>query len=137
MGKYALMILTAIFLLGADVPKQGAFANDKTVGEKLREAFPGGEVENSPIVIYFRSKRLLIAADEIIFEADGKVKLTGCAIARFPATTESAKVSRPTTIRCQFARIKLDRPAHSIEELLHRKIVSVELSGGVRLSFKD
>ncbi len=44
MGRDALRILTAIFLLAADVPKQAAFADVTTVGEKVREAFPGGEV---------------------------------------------------------------------------------------------
>lgn len=138
MGKCTWMILTVIFLLSADVPKQVAFADDTTVGEKLREAFPGGEVEKSPIRIYFQSKRLLIAAEQISIETDGEVKLTGCAIARFQAPKESDKASRPTTIRCKFARIKLHRPAACFTpDLIRRNIESIELSGGVRLTFEE
>jgi hypothetical protein len=141
MSRYALVILAASFLLllGADVPKREARANGDTVGEKLRKAFPGGEVENAPIRLDIRSKRLLIAADRMTLEADGRVKLVGCAIARFQAPKGASKEALPTTIRCQFAHIKLDRPIHTLtpSELSGRKIVSVELSGGIHFTFED
>jgi hypothetical protein len=140
MSRYALIILVASFPLiaGADVSKREALANGDTVGEKLRKAFPGSDVENAPIRLDIRSKRLLIPADRMILEADGRVKLVGCAIARSQAPKESGEPSLPTTIRCQFALIKFDRPVHSFSPAEFRhKIVSVELSGGVHLTFDE
>ncbi|HTU16826.1 MAG TPA: hypothetical protein VMG10_02085 [Gemmataceae bacterium] len=137
MGKSTLMIVAMVVLFGVVASTEVALARDNTVDEKLREAFPGGEVDKAPIVLYQHSKRLLIAAEQVIIEADGKVKLVGCAIARFQASKKPGKASPPTVIRCQFARIKLDRPAHSTDKLLRGKIVSVELSGGVRLRFEE
>jgi hypothetical protein len=166
MGKYAVTFLTVSLLQGADTPRQGAdvpthgaLPNDNTVtvspkqevdvpgrggrpncgtvDEQLREAFPGGEVERASIRLVIRSKRLLVAADQISFDADGKVKLVGCGIIRFQAPKGSGKALQPTAIRCESARVTFDRPIHTDSDLGLGKFVSIELSGGVRLSLEE
>ncbi len=137
MGMYTMTILTVFLFLGADSPQEVPRTQDKTVGEKLREAFPGSGVENASIRWDIRSKHLLVTADKFLIEADGRVRVEDCAIARFQPPMGSAKALQPTTIRCQYAIITLDRPAICYTDMACRKIVSIELSGGVRLAFEE
>jgi hypothetical protein len=67
-------------------------------------------------------------------EADGRIKLIDCAIARFPEGEAPGKGVKPTTIRSENAYLTLDNAARSVTDLASRKILSVELAGGVSLS---
>lgn len=104
---------------------------------KMKQAFPDGEFFSAPIRLWWPSKRLLIVGESFRLGDDGRIKLSWCAFARFPEKAHAD--AAPTTIRCESACLELDRPISSLclFALGTRKIVSVELAGGVNLSFAE
>jgi hypothetical protein len=135
MAKYAIFLVMVALLAVVDAPAR-AVAEEGTADQKLRQAFPGSEVSAAAIKLEVRSQGLLIAASALAVEADGRVKVSDCAIARFPTGETAGARVRPTTIRSEHAYFKLDGAIRSVADLATCKILSVELAGGesVRLA---
>jgi hypothetical protein len=110
-------------------PKSGA-----KIDKKLRLVF-GEECQELQMIIKMdlRLKGLVFAANEVSFEKDGQVTFTPGSIARFDK--ERGGRDRPgiTILRSSRARLILDRPITSPTELGDRKILAIELSGGLRV----
>jgi len=132
MGKYAVVLGVVALLAAVDAPRR-AVAEEGTVDQKLRQAFPGSEVSAAAIKLEVRSKGLVIAASAMAVEADGRVKLSDCCIARFPTGETAGAGVRPTTIRSEYASFKLDGAVRSVTDLASRKILSIELAAGVSM----
>jgi hypothetical protein len=132
MGKYAVLFLVIAVLVMGNAPRKAA-AEEGLVDRKLRQAFPGSTLSAATIKLEVRSKGLLIAASAVAIEPDGRVRFTDCAIARFPRG-EAGKGVKPTTIRSEYASFMPDRAVRSITELGSRKILAVELAGGVSVT---
>jgi hypothetical protein len=80
---------------------------------------------------------LLIAAETLEdFLPDGRVKLKNFMLAQLVAKAEN---SPPTTMRADYAIITYDRPVSSLGDWLRiaHRIKSIELSGGMNVTWKD
>jgi len=103
--------------------------------KKLRLAFGDDCPE---LRSYFKldvgSRGLVLTADDFHLEPDGRVKLTRCSIALFATGGGGADAPPITTIRSDSAFLKLDRPINWLHELGKRKIVSVEVAGGLHVT---
>jgi hypothetical protein len=132
MRKYAIAFLAVGLLGAAPVPRSVSPRTGAALDHKLQQAFPGTEVSMAPIRIDLPGPGLVIAASAMSVEADGRIKFTDCAIAHFPGS-EGGRAARPTAIRSAHAYFRLDRPAASLADLGDRKVLAVELAGGVRL----
>lgn len=108
---------------------------DDITDKVLQKAF-GENCEESrrTIKIYLGSKGLAMAAEKLTIEPDGRVKFTPFSMAHIGKTGE--KESAIITVQSEWALLKLDQPIVDLLELRKRKIMSVELPGGVRLGIK-
>jgi hypothetical protein len=109
-----------------------AAAEKGSVDQKLREAFPDSELSAAAVKLEIRSQGLVITAATIAVAHDGRVRLDDCVIARF--LREGGKWGKPTTIRSVYAHFTLDGPVRSITDLANRRILAVELAGGVHMT---
>jgi hypothetical protein len=134
MLRFLLPLFVISLLVGADSAKKAEPVSDRNV-ERLRKAFPGDEIVNADCKLEFRSKGLLIAANEIAFDG-GRMKLADCGIVQFEKDQEQGKDSRPTAIRSSTVFLTFDKPISAVADLGNRTIVSAELAGGVRLIFE-
>jgi len=101
---------------------------------KLRLAFGDNCQElKATIKLVLASRGLVLAADTFNIEEDGRLKFTPCSIALFSAGDGDATAPPITTIRSVSAFLQLDRPINTLWALGDRKIVSVELAGGMRV----
>jgi hypothetical protein len=125
----------------ATAPKDGpkeARPAVSPIEARLRQAFPGDDRPlHAAIRLDHRSKRLLIAAETFTVCEDGRVRLTDCAIARFARGGDAGKAVPVTAVRAPEALIRLDKPIGKFADLGARTIMSVDLTGGVRLTFED
>ena len=99
--------------------------------QRLELAFgkDSDEVKKAPIKLNVPSRQLVLAASTFDILDDGRVKLTGCWYASF----DKEKI---TTIRCNEATVSLDGSITGLAELSRRKILAIEPSGGVRITFR-
>ncbi|HYT93150.1 MAG TPA: hypothetical protein VEL76_30815 [Gemmataceae bacterium] len=102
--------------------------------DKLRQAFGERcpEVERA-IKLELRKRGLLLTADEATFEADGRLRLSPCSIARFGNQKGTTDTPVVTTLRSQHAYLTLDRPLGSFDDLGSCELLTIELTGGMRL----
>ena len=102
--------------------------------KKLRLAFGDKCPELDRCVkIDIQWEGLLIAANHFLIEPDGRLKFTPFSIAYIGKDDGKSRPTEITTLRSKFARITLDRPFKSLTDLDSRKIVAIELAGGMRL----
>jgi hypothetical protein len=122
-----------------DVPaKKAEPAPVSSLEARLRHAFPGDDRPlHAAIRLDYRPKRLLIAAETFTVCEDGRVRMTDCAIACFAKGGDAGKASPVTAVRAPEALIRLDKPVTNFADLGARKILSVDLPGGVRLTFEE
>jgi RNA polymerase sigma factor (sigma-70 family) len=122
-------------------PPKSPSGKERLVDEKLdldrrlKLTFPDMEVSNAVVKLEIRAQGLLIAATIFSLEADGRVKLTDCAVARMGKGIDPAKPWRATTMRSEFVLLRLDQPVRNVADLCSRRVVTAELAGGVRVSF--
>lgn len=127
-------ILAIVFLTASDVSQRATPPESPSVVEKLRLAFPDGAASNATFKVEIRTKGLVIAYDHFSIERDGRLKLFPCFIARFQEANSASSGSRPTSIRSPVAFVTLDEPLRALSDLGNRKIISVDLEGGLRLT---
>jgi hypothetical protein len=105
---------------------------DFALEQKFDQALPSNDVYFPlPIKIDMKSERLILAANKAAVEADGRIRLEDCALARFDA--DGSKV---TAIRSPQAFITLEDPVRSVRDLGAARIRVVEFADGVRMDFK-
>jgi hypothetical protein len=127
MIRYAVSVVVAALVVG------GARAGEP-VDDLLRRAFPDAPPLHAPIKIHWQAQGILVTAHTVEVLADGRVRLTDCTFARFPAGGDSP--AAPTTARSPRADLTLDTPARRLTDLSGRKLSSAELDGGIRLEFQ-
>jgi hypothetical protein len=127
MARYMVSVLAAAVLAG------GARGGEP-VDDLLRRAFPDAAPVQAPIKASWRAQGLLVTAANFEILPDGRVRLTDCAVARFPAAGDGA--ARPTTARSPRADLTFDAPVRRLTDLSGRKVVSADLGAGVRLEFE-
>jgi hypothetical protein len=127
MSKYAVLLLVAALLFTGDASRK-VTAAEGGGGQKLREALPGSQFSAAAVKLEDRSKALVISASTITVAPDGRVRLNDCTIARY------RKGGKPTTIQSEYAYFTLDGVVRSITDLARRRILAVELAGGVSMT---
>jgi hypothetical protein len=133
MLRFLLPFFATCLLVGADSPKKADVVPER-IRERLRDAFPGDKIVNAD-TLFIRSKRLLIAFNQMTFEG-GRMKLTDCAIVQIEKEEGQGKTSRPTAVRASEAYLTFDKPLSAIADLGNQIIVSAELPGGILLAFE-
>jgi hypothetical protein len=134
MGKHALLVLVSVLLLGVAglagaAPEKADDGPDTNT--LFRKAFPGDKrVLHSAIKFHRVRKGLLMAAETFTVSEDRRIMLTDFAMAWVGKGDDEV----PTALRSSAAVITLDRPIEKFEEFGTRKIVSIELAGGVRIT---
>jgi RNA polymerase sigma factor (sigma-70 family) len=110
---------------------------DTALEDKLRKACPGVDVDGFSIKIECGRQRLVIAANTMTVQPDGRIRFEDCVVARLPLARDGAKSGSPTTIRSEHALVKLENPAHTVTDLGTGTILAVEFADGVRMNLKD
>ncbi len=136
MGKYALAFLGVGFLVAAEPAPKPTTESGNTLNQKLQQTFTDLEVANAAVKMEIGSQGLLLAASAVSIEADGRVKLTDCALARFGKAADPTNPRRATTLRSEYVLLEVDQPIRTMTELGSRRILSAELAGGVQVNFK-
>ncbi len=124
MVRFLLPLFVICLLVGADSGKKAESVSDRNM-ERLRKAFPGDEIVNADFKLEFRSKGLLIAANETTIDG-GRMRLADCAIVQFEKDQGQGKYSRPTAIRSSQVFLTFDKPISAVADLGNRTIVSAE-----------
>lgn len=103
----------------------------RDVERKLRLAFGEDckEVAEAAIKVEIRSKNLVLAANSFRVEPDGRVRFAPCWMVYGGAAGESM------TLRCREATFTFDGPVRELAEMGRRRVLALEPSGNVRLSF--
>ncbi len=105
---------------------------------KLRQAFGEGspEVKSRKFKLEVEPKGIVLAAQEVTIEPDGRAKLVPFSVAVFskekgdkPANT----YPEITTIQAEKAYLTFDRPLRSITEMGNRKITGGEMTGNIKI----
>ncbi|HEV8061433.1 MAG TPA: hypothetical protein VGP68_16255 [Gemmataceae bacterium] len=105
---------------------------------KLRLAFGEGspEVKSRKFKLEIESKGLVLAAQEVTIEPDGKAKLVPFSVAVFskdkgekPANT----FPEITTIQADTAYLTFNRPLKSLTDMNDRKIIFGDLTGNIKI----
>jgi hypothetical protein len=104
--------------------------------QKLQQAF-GTDCDELRwgLKMLFRDKGLVLAAEKLTMETDGRVKLTPCSIAHF--TNNSNSKLQIVTTRSEWVLLALDRPIQNLSELASSKILAAEFPGGLKVQFKE
>jgi hypothetical protein len=100
---------------------------------KLRKAFPGDAAVVNSRFVWFSKDGVLVAFSQFKLCEDGRLLVTDCYIARWPAKAEPS--AQPTAVRSNRAYLKLSVPIKRIEDIRDRKLLNAELDAGVRLDF--
>ncbi len=135
MSKFALPILTVVFLTSAEPTPKAAAQCGTAIDRKLKQAFSDSAVKDAAVKLEFRSQGLLLAASSVTIEPDGRIKLTDCAVARFGEGADPARPGRLTTMRSTQVTLALDKPINGLTDLGDRRVLSAELAGGIRMTF--
>jgi hypothetical protein len=134
MGKDALTVLVSVLLLGVAGLAGAAEKAEKgpDLETRFRKAFPGDDrVLQLAIRFDHRRKGLLMAAESFTVLDDGRVGLTDFAMAWVGKGDSKSPV---TAVRSAHAVLTLDKPIARFHEVGSRKILSIELANGVRLT---
>jgi RNA polymerase sigma factor (sigma-70 family) len=103
-------------------------ASHAVVNRTLRTAFGRDCKEvQSAIKLEFRSRGLVLAADAMNFEGDGRPVLFPCRLAMFDGTA----------VRGDKVRLTFDGPVRTPADMGRRKITAVEPVGNVRITFPE
>jgi lipopolysaccharide export system protein LptA len=106
-----------------------------TVDQKLQTAFHGPCREvNWPIKLDLRSRGIVLAAEQCVFEPDGRVKLQPFSIAIFGKDNAHSPFPEINTVRSNFAYLTFDRPIRHATEIGNRKITHGELVGAIQIT---
>ncbi len=102
--------------------------------QKVKQAF--GDDIKGELRLYVPKQGLVLVTDSFTFEADGRLKLTPCAVAWFEKGKEGAEARLLTSVRSGHAYLTVDRPITNPMDLGNCRFVILELEGGMRLEFK-
>jgi RNA polymerase sigma factor (sigma-70 family) len=101
----------------------------------LRAAFADdNELEKAAVKVLFRGDGLVLAADRITVEKAGQLRCAPCWVVRFGPTRPDGTRS-VTAVRSREACLTLDRRVNTVAELAERRVINVEPSGDVRVTF--
>lgn len=128
MATFATLLVVMLVSTGAPAP---------VVDQKLEMAFGKDCKElGRPLRLWFPERRLVLAAGEFDIEPDGRIRLAPCSIGVLAEKKREGddKPRALTTIRSDCVYLTLDRPATKIQDLVDRKIIAIEASGGLKLS---
>lgn len=96
---------------------------DKAFGADSDEA-------KMPIRLHLRTRNLVLLANQLGIEGDGRLKL-----GRFRMVRVDEDDTPLTTMRSELGYLTLEGgPVTSLTDLAHRRIVAIESSGGVRIT---
>lgn len=125
------ILAVAMFLAFAFAPGQNTESGDKPeVNRRLEQAFGKDAKEfQMPIRLWSAQRRFLIAAGEVLVQADGRVKISPFSAAFFQETKEPGAFPEILTIRCDTAILTLDRPCTEFADLTNRTVSKAELKG--------
>jgi protein involved in polysaccharide export with SLBB domain len=100
----------------------------------LSRAFgDSSEALRATIKLEVRSLGLVLAANEMSIEPDGRARFTPCWLARF---SEAGEEAQPVVaIRCPEARVSFDGPVKSLADIGRRRITDVDASSDVGMTF--
>jgi uncharacterized protein (TIGR03067 family) len=93
------------------------------------------EIREAAIKLDIRSARLALATSRFSVEADGRVKLTPCRMVFYHPNPDDAQGLDLRTIRAKEAHLIFEGPVRTVDEMGRRKLLGVDLPGGVHISF--
>jgi hypothetical protein len=134
----AALLLTVMLVTTAGGPQAIAPpAPDSERDQMLRKAFGAdcAEVRRS-IKLLVRDKGLVLAAEQMTIESDGKIKCAQCSLARFSGKATDKEARQLTAIQSEWALLTLDGQVERISDLGTRRIISIEFPGGTRMNFE-
>jgi RNA polymerase sigma factor (sigma-70 family) len=92
------------------------------------------EARRAAVKLLFRANGLVLAADRLTVEADGRIRCTPCWLVR-PGPDRADGTRSLTAVRCGAAYLTLDRRVDTVADLAGRQVIGVEPTGDVRISF--
>ena len=109
-----------------------------SANKKLRLAFGEGseEVKSRKFKLEIEPRGLVLAAQEVTIEPDGRAKLVPFSVAIFSKDKGEKKDStypEITTVQSDVAYLKFDKPLKSLMAMESRKIVGGELTGDIKI----
>jgi hypothetical protein len=110
-------------------------APSSEVDRKLAQVFGEDYKEISQANVKISLPHLILATNQITFEPGGRVNLAPCWCARFGKEPNDSEEAGVTAIYSDQARIRFDGPVRNIEDLAHRRVISIEPSGKIRITF--
>ena len=101
---------------------------------KLRQAFgPECPQVQKAIRLEIRKKGMVLAADNIKIEPDGRVKLTPFSVALFGKEKPDQKYPEINTIESEVAFLTFEQPITNLTEIGTREIIGGELKGKIHI----
>jgi hypothetical protein len=105
--------------------------------QMLRIAFGADCAEaRRPCKLLLRNKGLVLTAEQMTIEGDGKIKCAQCSLARFTGKATDKEPRQFTAIQSEWAVLTLDGPVERISDLGTRRITAIEFPGGTRMKFE-
>jgi RNA polymerase sigma factor (sigma-70 family) len=104
--------------------------------QQLGRAFPANrwEVCEAAIKLEIRSQRLVLAADSMSIEEDGRVRFAPCWLVRYDAEAPGSAAPQALTLRCREVRLTFDGAVRNLADMGRRRVVAIEPAGNVRLA---
>ena len=120
-------------------PQTDAQPLGNEVDRKLALAFGKDSqvITEANIKVELRARHLVVAAKSMSMGADGQVTFSPCWYARFDNVPGTSEVTHITTLRCDEARFRFDGPVRKLSDLADRKVIAIEPSGNVRITFSS
>jgi lipopolysaccharide export system protein LptA len=109
-------------------------ARENEADRRLRLAFGEAQPElDRTIKLEVRAHGLVLAADQLTIESDGRVKLNPFSLAIFAKDGGDGKFPEINTIQSHIAYLTFDQPISNPTDMGNRKIIGGELIGDVTL----
>src|SRR5262249_50038531 len=118
--------------LAIDTESEPLPTRQNDADKKLLLAFGDDEaIKNAPIKLEIRARGLVLAAEHIECQDDGRVRLCPFYVAIFGKDRGDNQFPEINTIRSRDAWLEFDRPVHHITEMGSRKLIGGELKGDI------
>jgi hypothetical protein len=104
------------------------------IDEGLDAAAVEQHFKNAAIKIRLGDQQLRIAASDAVVNPDGRLKFRDCLIVYCGKEADPPATGRSAAIRSKTAVLTLDVPVREFDDILARRVISVELANGTKLN---